>query len=666
MTAFCRRFGMGRQIVMAINGKSGTELPPVDALFVAMPFCDEYMPCLTLSLFKSILHEAGISSRVQHEYLYFANRIGLEKYRSIMQVCTIGYGHDYFACETIFGDEAHQKTLRFFDEYIRWMTETHLPGKVFAGEQRRDTLESLALFREAHDMAKAYLDEAVARVKASGAKIVAFLSMFQQHNAMIALARRLKREKNAPLILAGGANCEGDAGAALAEHIKAFDYVFTGEADEILAPICKRLLRDGKIPDGELPPGVVSRTKKTAAPAKITTNLDALPLPDFGDYFRERDALLPGHAGDYVVTVEGSRGCWWAAKHPCRFCGLNGSAAHVYREKTVARFADELARMADAYPGAECYFADNILSLSHQKELPDELMKRASYRKNRFRLFTEIKSSASEADIARLAEVGFFWVQAGIESFSDGILKLMGKGVSAIRQVQMMKHCRAHNMRLLWYILVGTPGETEAQTEEMNDVLPKIMHLESPNTVAHVMFLRYNAYMEAAGAPGHQWPSQGGDGVPALAPDKGYDFVFPNEDFIHRTAHLFAPTDEKELARYYDYRQIGPAYEKLYVLTESWRNEPQMLFMKDKGTEIKILDTRLIAQQPIYHLTGAAAALIRAARDAIRKDVLIEMLAGHFEVTALRDALDDLVRENLLLFIKDEYLSLPVERMKTK
>ena len=204
------------------------KLPPVDVLFVAMPFCDEYMPCLTLSLFQAVLRETGIKSRVQHEYLHFARRIGKEKYRSVMQVCTIGYGHDYFACETIFAEAAHGKTLRSFDDYIRWMTETHLPGKVFAGEQRRDTLESLALFREAHDMAEAYLDEAAARVRESGAKIVAFLSMFQQHNAMIALARRLKKTKNTPLILAGGANCEGDAGAALCEHIEAFDYVFTG------------------------------------------------------------------------------------------------------------------------------------------------------------------------------------------------------------------------------------------------------------------------------------------------------------------------------------------------------------------------------------------------------------------------------------------------------
>ena len=294
----------GKASSLSIPGNS-----KVDVLFVTMPFCDQYMPCITLALFKAVLTQAGIKSRVQHEFLYFANRIGVKKYQQgIMHVCIIGYGHDYFACEAIFADAAHDgKQLRSFDEYLRWMREKHLPGKVFAGDQRNETLEKLALFEEARDMAEDYLDEAVSRVKESGAKIVAFLSMYQQQNATIALAKRLKKEKDAPIIMAGGANCEGDAGQAMIEFFEPFDYIFTGEADEILAPMCHRLLRDGKIPDEELPDGVVSRTRMTAPPAKITKNLDALPIPDFSDYFRERDALLPDQAGVRIITAEDSR-----------------------------------------------------------------------------------------------------------------------------------------------------------------------------------------------------------------------------------------------------------------------------------------------------------------------------------------------------------------------
>ena len=162
------------------------------------------------------------------------------------------------------------------------------------------------------------------------------------------------------------------------------------------------------------------------------------------------------------------------------------------------------------------------------------------------------------------------------------------------------------------------------------------------------MFLRYNAYMEA--------------GITALAPDRGYDFVFPDGDFIWRSAHLFAPTDEEELACYYDYRRMGPAYEKLYELTEAWRSEPKLLLMKDKGEEIKILDTRLIARQPLYHLTGAAAELIRAARDATKKSTLVEKLVDIFAEKEIKEAIEFLVRDNLLLQIGEEYLALPVDR----
>ncbi|MBP5199589.1 MAG: RiPP maturation radical SAM C-methyltransferase [Schwartzia sp.] len=634
------------------NGKA-------DVLLVTMPFCDEYMPCLTLALFKSILGKAGIKSRVQHEFLYFANRIGVEKYRAVMQVCTIGYGHDYFACETIFADAAHDgRQIRSFDEYIRWMEETHLPGKAFAGDQRQETLEKLDLFREARDMAADYIEEAAARVRDSGAKIVAFLSMYQQQNATIALAKRLKKEKDAPIIMAGGANCEGDAGQAMIEYFEPFDYIFTGEADEILAPMCARLLKAGKIPETELYDGVVSRTRLAAPPAKVTQNLDALPLPDFSDFFRERDALMPKDAGNLIITAEDSRGCWWAAKHPCRFCGLNGSTAHLYRDKSAERLADELAELSTLYPGAQCYFTGNVMSMKHQKGLPEALKKRPSYwREGRngqrgLRLFSEIKSPVPEEDVIRLAKGGFFWLQAGIESFSDERLRLMGKGVSAIRQVETLKHCLAHGMRVLWYILLGLPGETDEMMAQDVAVIPKIMHLEAPNTVAQMMYLRYNYYMDH--------PEDGG--APKLRPDRGYDFVFPDREFIRRAVHLYAPEDGEELAKYYDYRLRGPSYEKLYRLFEDWRNEQQMLFLKDKGCEVKVLDTRLISKSPLYHIKGAEAEVLRACRNTLKERAVFERLSDRYPAEAIRAALEQMEGENLLLHIGDEYLTLPVDR----
>ena len=330
----------------------------------------------------------------------------------------------------------------------------------------------------------------------------------------------------------------------------------------------------------------------------------------------------------------------------------------MYREKSTERLADELAQLSRDYPGFQCYFTGNVMSLHHQKELPEALAAPATYWKKGWngqhglRLFSEIKSPVSEEDVIRLAEAGFFWVQAGIESFSDERLRLMGKGVSAIRQVETLKHCCAHDMRVLWYILLGLPGETDEMMAQDDAVIPKIMHLEAPNTVAHMMYLRYNYYMDHPEDPL----------APKLRPDRGYDFVFPDREYIRRAVHLYAPEDEEELAKYYDYRRIGPSYEKLYRLSEEWRNEQQLLFMKDIGDEIKVLDTRMIAHDPIRHIKGAESDVLRACRNTTRERAVFERLSDRYPAEAIRTALNWLEEENLVLHIGDEYLALPVDR----
>ncbi len=627
------------------------ETPETDVLLICMPFCDEYMPCMTYAMFKSMLLQKGMKSRVQHEYLYYASHIGKENYRRLLQVCTIGFGHDYFACETIFAKAAHDRTVKSFDEYLRWMESIHLPHKVFSGNQQEDTLQDLSIIKTARETANSYLDEAADRVMAAKPKLVAFTSMFQQHNAIIALAKKLKTFPDAPLILAGGPNCHGEAGSALIERIPAIDFVFTGEGDHIFADFCQSLLQDGTIPDESLPPGVLSRTKTHSLPAPVTMEMDDLPVPDFSDYFRERKLLYPEFTEKHVITAEGSRGCWWAAKHPCRFCGLNGCSAHLYREKSVKRFADELTQLSRKYPHARCFMTDNVISLKHMEELPDELLSRAEYRENMMELFCEIKSNAGSEDIKRLVSCGFTRMQAGIESFSDDILKLMNKGVSAIRQVETLKHCRTYNVSLIWYVLVGTPGETQDMISEVNRVISKIMHLEPPGTVAHVMFLRHSFYMEHPG-----------ENVPSLRPDRGYDFVYPDEDFIKRSAHLFAPAKDDELAKYYDYRRLGPAYEKLYELTETWIYHPQLLYMKDKGDMVKILDTRLIAKNIFRHLTGVLADIIRYCKTAAHEKNILSDLSEKYNEKEILDGLSVLTDEDLLLKIGDEYLTLAIDR----
>ena len=77
---------------------------------------------------------------------------------------------------------------------------------------------------------------------------------------------------------------------------------------------------------------------------------------------------------------------------------------------------------------------------------------------------------------------------------------------------------------------------------------------------------------------------------------------------------------------------------------------------------VKILDTRVISKQAIYHLTGAKAQLCRSCRDVIEERALIKELSGQFDEREIMESLAWLVEKNLILKIDSEYLTLAVDR----
>ena len=619
----------------------------VDVCFVSMPISDVTMPSMALSLMKSCLTRAGISSVIDYEHLQYAHRQGLGLYHLVALARS-----DFLVGEMVFARAAHgDKTLRPLDDYLRWMREVRIPqGGATPSEVEVAKTKWLEKMPEWQKDAEAYIEEAAARVLAHQPKIVAFASMFQQTNANIALARRLKKEPNPPIIVVGGANCMGDLGAALIEYVEAYDYVFIGEADEIFADVCERLLKEGSIPPEELPYGVMSRrSPQPKTPMhRVTKNVEDLPIPDFDDFFRTYQILFPEEQHVHFM-VEGSRGCWWGRNKPCTFCGLNGPARN-YREKTTERLADEIQTLAERYPNAKiCVFTDSILSHTQMKELPAALKARNVHLK----YFSEIKANITEEDVRALSEAGFIQLQPGIESLQDDVLKIMNKGCRAIRQIETLKSCRTYNMQVAWNLLCGFPAEKEEYFAEMAKLIPKVMHLPSPNQLIHIVYQRYGEYTDHPDKYGL-----------TLKPAEAYSFTYADEEFIRRSAYIFEPIDRSERHLCWDVRLKGESYRKVQELVMDWvehRWNLQRLDMYDNGKTIDIYDMRKIATHAVYTLDGAKAELYRAARSVRQEEMLLAELSQKYGEDELRAALDWLCEENLMVHIGHEYLALAVD-----
>src|SRR5262249_54058164 len=160
------------------------------------------------------------------------------------------------------------------------------------------------------------------------------------------VARRLKALPNPPIIVFGGANCEGEMGLQLLRSFPWIDYVCTREGDVVFPEFVDRILRMGarRGARGLLRQG---HDDQASVPALVST-LDDLPIPDYAEYVARLTKSPLAATIRPSLLIETSRGCWWGAKHHCVFCGLNGETM-AFRSKSSARVLSEMATLSATY-----------------------------------------------------------------------------------------------------------------------------------------------------------------------------------------------------------------------------------------------------------------------------------------------------------------------------
>ena len=217
--------------------------------------------------------------------------------------------------------------------------------------------------------------------------------------------------------------------------------------------------------------------------------MDDVPTPDYSDYFRELQETRLSDRIYPVVLVETSRGCWKGHRHPCTFCGLNGTRSH-FRSRTPERAAAEFDLLHERY-GADRFMAtDTIMNMKYCGTLLRDL----ATRRPRYRTYFESVSELTEAQVAALADAGICWIQAGTESLSDEILRLFNKRTSALRNIETLKYAREHAVKVSWNMLYGVPGATDDAYDGITRLIPLLHHLEAPSHHP-IRFERFSAYV---------------------------------------------------------------------------------------------------------------------------------------------------------------------------
>ena len=496
-----------------------------------MPYAMVSWPSLGLSLLHSQLRRRGITSKVYYLNLFFSSLMSPEAYQAL----AIGTPNN----TNLLGEWTFAEALWGADP---GRDDTYLSAVLSAADRGQHSLISAELdaCRQRGLTARAkvgtFLDRCMEAADWASIRIVGFTSVFQQHISSLALAKRLKAAFPHLYIIFGGANCQGEMGAATLRNFQFVDAVCCGEGDYAFPEFAEILLA-GTIPHSK---GILTRraalesgTELPLAPSGAEgpppiKDLDNLPFPDYGDYFEAIKNVPTSGILPIRMMFETSRGCWWGQKHHCTFCGLN-AAGMSFRHKSPSRALEEILWLLDQYGETtrRLSAADNIIPF----EYFGSFLPRLEGLNLDLELFYETKANLTEAQVSQYKRSGLSQIQPGIESMNSAVLTLMRKGISSLQNIQLLKWCAQYDVRPHWNYLFGFPGETPESYLGQPDLLSKIVHLTPPVGCGRVRFDRFSPY--------HNSPAE--FGVTQLTPYPAYSYIYAGltQPEISKLAYYF-------------------------------------------------------------------------------------------------------------------------------
>lgn len=593
----------------------GHAVTSLDVVLVSMPFAEVQRPSIGLGLLQASLAGTGILSEVVYGNLRFAETIGLVAYQAMQGAPT-----DHLLGEWCFARALGPDAGERDEEYLSLVLDVRGQGFPAELDRRKD------LMRWVRARASAFVDRLAESIVARRPRIVGCSSVFHQHCASLALLKRICELSPTTVRLMGGANCEGEMGVETLRMFPWVDCVVSGEADALFLPLCRALLDQGRAVDPQaLPHGAISqahlRTGSTVTggtgappPRPVIQDMDAIPTPNYDHYFEAVSASTLASLVRPGLLAESSRGCWWGEKSHCTFCGLNGIGMK-FRSKSPERVLAELRELSERYGNDSIQFVDNILDMSYFKTVLPVLAASGS----RYRLFYETKANLKREQVRLLAEAGVRWIQPGIESLDDNVLRLIGKGNTALINVQLLKWSSEFGIHVAWNMLSGIPGDSDLWYAEMAEWLPAIFHLQPPTGVNRIRFDRFSPYHARARDFGL-----------TLEPSRAYAYVYaaPKESLM-RLAYSFE--DSGRPGHIHRGWQSEPGQHELQRVVqqwnEAWRTSRPVLRVSHDGARLRIVDTRSCARENRWTTGELEAEVYRACEVAQTPAAVVRQIA---------------------------------------
>lgn len=273
--------------------------------------------------------------------------------------------------------------------------------------------------------------------------------------------RLLKKKSPNKIVIAGGPGCSdrGQREFLMDQSNSGIDYFVIGEGEETCADLVL-CLKEGGVPE-DIANVVISSRSLEYDSALVRPDLDTVAYPRFKPF----DMSLYGRTS---LAVMWSRGCIGRCLY-CKERALWGT----YRMRRVPLIIEELQYAVNTLKIRNFVVYDSAVNgnLKQLEQVCDEII----------RLNLNISWSGEAIALkgmdknllAKMAKAGCHTLVYGIESGSDSVLSSMRKLSDTKTAAEVLRRTHEAQIKVAINILVGFPGETEADFQDTLKFLSK-------------------------------------------------------------------------------------------------------------------------------------------------------------------------------------------------
>lgn len=434
----------------------------MDFLFISMPYARfisrwfANVPNINLGIIQAYLEEKGKSVKTFHFHLEFVPYI--EKLpphiKENLLILTEQFGVEYMGLDYIFA------SLFFKDKYHT------------SKERFRERLNGLGLsieaFEELRGVAKSFIDSCFSKLLPylENTQLIGFSCSHYQLSGSLLLYSKIKKAFPSMQSVFGGKDCTGTFAEDLMKSVDIIDFIGIGECEITVESLLKWIHDPERAIYNVLFRDRNGSTQK--APARPNISLDTLPFPQYA--FDE----FPLRKSDIILPIEFGRGCPWKR---CSFCP-DASYHIICQSKSPGRVTDEIAYYQGISKDLKNYFILDSDALKNKESII--AISRNLQGTNLNFIYAEFRAEKMDRDVLRaIANLGHWdtHFQIGIETFSDRMLHLMNKGVTALKNVEVLKAAAELGISVQFNLFTCFPGMTEDDLNDNLRVMDLITHI---------------------------------------------------------------------------------------------------------------------------------------------------------------------------------------------